>query len=67
MRTTVWDVSRKVNYLSKVAWDTKIITQFTRSTSSTRIGKPLLIIDVKVSKDKHFSRRVDRGNLIYVR
>ena len=32
------------------------ITNFTRSTISTRIGEPVLIMDVKVSKDKHFSR-----------
>ena len=41
---TVWDLSRKVNHLSKVIRDLtellKIITEFTRSTSSTRIGKP---------------------------
>ena len=61
--------SRKVNHLSKVVWDRKIITEFTRSISSTRIGKPVLMIDVslyEVSKDKNISRRVDRENLIYV-
>ena len=64
---SVWDPSRKVNHLSKVIWDTKIITEFTRSISSTRIGKPVLMMDVKVSKDKNISRWVDRENLIYVR
>ena len=67
MRITVWDPSRKVNHLSKVIWDRKIITEFTRSISSTRIGKPVLMMDVKVSKDKNISRWVDRENLIYVR
>ena len=67
MRFTVWDPRRKVNHLSKVIWDRKIITEFTRSISSTRIGKPVLMMDVKVSKDKNISRWVDRENLIYVR
>ena len=35
--------------------------------SSTRIGKPVLMMDVKVSKDKHISRWVDQENLSYVR
>ena len=35
---TVRDPSRKVKYLSKVVWDRKIIKEFTRSISSTRIG-----------------------------
>ena len=52
MRITVWDLSRKVNRLSIVIWDRKIITEFTRSISSTIIGKPVLMMDVKVSKDK---------------
>ena len=67
MRISVWDPSRKRNYLSKVIWDRKIITEFTRSISSTRIGKPVLMMDVKVSKDKNISRWVDQENLIYVR
>ena len=33
-----WDSSRKVNHLSKVVWDKKIITEYTRSVSSTRRG-----------------------------
>ena len=32
------DPSRKVNHLKKVIWDRKIMTEFTRSTSSTRIS-----------------------------
>ena len=59
---TVW----KVNHQSKVIWDRKFITEFTRSISSTRVGKPVLMMDVKVSKDKN-SRWVDQENLIYVR
>ena len=53
VRITVWDPSKKVNHLNKFVWDRKIITEFTRSISSNRIGKPVLMIDVKVSKDKH--------------
>ena len=38
----------------------KIITEFTRSISSTRMRKPVFIYDdVKVSKDKHISRSAD--------
>ena len=68
MRITVWDLSRKVNHLSKVIWDRKNITQFTRSiSSSNKIGKPVLMMDIKDSKDKNISRWVDQENLIYVR
>ena len=63
VRITVWDTSRKVNHLSKVIWDRKIITEFTRSISSTRIGKPVLMMGIKVSKNKHISRWVDQENL----
>ena len=38
VKVTVRDPSRKVNHLSKVIWDGKIITEVTRSISSTRIG-----------------------------
>ena len=43
------------------------MTEFTRSISSTRIDKPVLMMDVKVSEDKNMSRWVDRENLVYVR
>ena len=56
---TVWNPSRKVNRLGKVISDRKIITEFTRSISSTRIDKPVLMMDTKVSKDKNISRWVD--------
>ena len=67
MRITVWDPSRKVNHLSEVICDRKIITEFTRLISSTRIGKPVLMMYIKVSKDKNISRWVDQENFIYVR
>ena len=63
VKTTVWDASRKVNHLRSF----EIITEFTRSTSSTRIGMPVLMMNVKVSKDKHIIKRVDGENLIYRR
>ena len=66
VRITVRDLSRKVNYLSKVVRDKKAITEFTRSISSTRICQPVLMMDIKVPKNKHISRWVDRENLIYV-
>ena len=43
MRITVWDLSRKVNHLKNIIWDRNIITEFTKSISSTRIGSPVLI------------------------
>ena len=46
--------------LGKVIWDRKIVTEFASSISSTRIGKPVLMMDVKVSrvssKSQNFSR-----------
>ena len=52
---------------SKVVWDRKITTELTRSISSNRISKPVLMMKVEVSKDKNISRWVDRKNLICVR
>ena len=45
--------SRKVNHLSKVIGDRKIITELTRLIICTRIGKPVLMMVVEVSKDKN--------------
>ena len=56
VKITVWNPSRKVNHLSKVVWDRKIITEFTRSLSSTRIRWPVLMMDIRVSKDNHIRR-----------
>ena len=44
-----------------------IITEFTRLITSTRIGKSVLMMDVKVSKSIYISRWVDRENITYVR
>ena len=51
----IWDLSSKVNHLSKFIWDDliKIITEFTRSITSSRIGKPVLMMDIKVSKARN--------------
>ena len=67
LRITVRDPSRKVNYLSKVNWDRKIRTELPRSISSTRIGESVLMMDIKVSKDKHIRRCVDQENFVSVR
>ena len=67
MRITVRDLSRKVNHLSKVVGDRKFIAESPRCISCTRIGEPVLMVDVKVSKDKKISRWVDPENLMYVR
>ena len=40
------DPSRKVNHLSKVFEIDKLIAEFTKSVSSTRIGKPVLMMGV---------------------
>ena len=35
---SVWNLGRKVKHLSKVIWDRKITTEFTKSISSTWVG-----------------------------
>ena len=55
VRITVTDPSRKVNHLSKVRM------------MDVMMDVKVRMMDVKVSKDKHISRYVDRENLIYVR
>ena len=66
VRVTVRNPSRKVKHLDKVIWDRKIITAFIRSISSTKIGQPVHMMNVKFSKDKYISRWVDQENLVYV-
>ena len=56
----------KVNHLSMVIWNRKIITECTRSFSSTRIGQTVLMMDIKISEDKHICRWIDWENPIYV-
>ena len=45
----------------------EIITEFTGSICSTKIGESVLMMDAEVSKDKHICRWIDWENLIYVR
>ena len=47
VRVKARDPNRKANHLSK------IITEFTRSISSTKTGQPVFMMDVKVSKDSY--------------
>ena len=58
MRITVWDLSRKVNHLTKVIWDVKVITELTRSISSTKIAKPVLWWTLKSPKTKILADRL---------
>ena len=66
-RITVRDPSRKVKHLSKVIRGRIIITELTMSISFTKIGYSVLMMDVKVTKEKHISWCVDQDNLIYKR
>ena len=68
-RVGVWESQSEI-YIGKLTiWvrSFEIITKFTRSISSTKIGKPVLMMDIKISKEKNISRWVDWENLIYVR
>ena len=53
----------ELHLMSKVFW--KIIIEFTRSISSTRMGQPVLLMDVQISKNKYISRGVDWENCLY--
>ena len=67
-RAGLWESQPRI-WVGKLAiWVRSFeITQFTRSISSIRTGKPVLVMSIKASKDKHISRCVDWENLIYVR
>ena len=64
MWESVWNPNKKVNHLNKVIWER---AEFIRFISSTRIGEPVLMMDVKVSKGKHICSWDDWENLIYVK
>ena len=66
-KVTFRDPSRKVNHQSKVFGYRKIIAEFARSISSTRISEPVLMVYAKVSKDKYINKPIDWDNFIYVR
>ena len=63
-RAGLWE--SQVNHLSKVIWDRKILTEFTRSITSTRIGKPVLMMDVKSPKTSTLADGLIKRS-IYVR
>ena len=60
----LWESQSGIRVGKLMTW---MKSEFTRSISFTRIGKPVPMMEVKVSKGKHISRWVDRENLIYVR
>ena len=64
--TTVRDTRKKVNHLSKVVLEQKIIANFTTLMSFIRIDLTVLMMDFKVSKDK-LIRGVDQSNEIYIK
>ena len=45
------DPRRKADNLSKVVWDKKIIIEFTRPVSSTKVVPTALMMGIKVSKE----------------
>ena len=53
-RARLWESQSGIRVGKLTTWVRSF--EFTRSISSTRIGKPVLMMDVKVSKDKHISR-----------
>ena len=60
-QSRIW-VGKLTNWVRSFA----IITEFARWINSTRIGKPVLMMDVKVLEEKNISRWVDWENLIDV-
>ena len=67
-RAGLWESQFRIRVGKLAIWVRSFeITQFTRSISSIRTGKPVLVMCIKASKDKHISRWVDWENLIYVR
>ena len=64
MSITVRDQSGNVNNLGKLVSDRKI-NEFTRSINSIRIVKAVVMMNLKVSKDKYISRGVDSETLQY--
>ena len=66
-RAGLWESQSRIQVGKLAIWVSSFeITQFTRPISSIRTGKPVLMMCIKASKDKH-SRWVDWENLIYVR
>ena len=68
-RAELWESQSNIQEEKLTIWvrPYEILTKFTRSTSSTRPSMSVLIMDVKVSKDKHIGIWIDWKKLIYVR
>ena len=68
-RAGLWKSQSGIQVGKLVIWVRlfEIITEFTKSISYTRIARPVLMMDIKVLKDKHITRWVDWENFIYVR
>ena len=63
-RAGLWESQSRIRVGKLAIWVRSFeITQFTRSISSIRTGKPVLVMCIK---DKRISRWVDWENLIYV-
>ena len=65
----LWESQSGIQVRKLTIWVrlSEIITEFPRCISLTRTGYPVLMMDVKVPKDKYISRWIDWENLIYVR
>ena len=61
-RAGPWELQSGIQVGKLTIWVSsfKIITEFIRSISSTSIGSPVLMMDIKDSKEKHISRWVDQ-------
>ena len=62
-RAGLWESQSGIRVGKLTIWVRSFITEFTRPISSTRIVKPVLMMGIKVSKNKHISRWVDQENL----
>ena len=49
-RTELWEPQSGIHEETLTIWERKIMTEFTRSTSSTRIGYPVLMMELKSLK-----------------
>ena len=66
-RAGLWESQSRIWVGKLTIWVRSFITEFTRPISSTRIGKAVLMMGIKVSKNKHISRWVDQENIVNVR
>ena len=64
-KSGIWESQSGIRVGKLTIWARSF--EFTRTIGYSRIGYPVLMMNVRVSKDKKISRWVDRVNLIYVR